>query len=274
MSESVNPVVNAEPVATPTPQATPSAPTIQSAPTSTPPTTVVAPQAPATGAPEGYVPSYRLRETREAAVREAQAQFAQERAALQRQYDQVQNQLRALVGIQAPQNPELDAVRSQFAQLYPGLSKIEQRAQDFEALLERSNDFEAQTAHYWQAYGQSTMDKLFTHATESLGGSLTDEAKRHLHASFVGFVQSSPELEARYGKDPSLVEDFWKAFSSSFIDPVRRSATATVVGRAPQGLPQDSPAGAPRATPAPNLGGLDERANAAWTQFQALKNQP
>jgi hypothetical protein len=114
------------------------------------------------------------------------------------------------------------------------------------------------------------MDRLFEQAQTSLGGPLTDEGKRTLHAAFTGFVSSSPELTARYINDPTIVQDFWKAFNSSFIDPARRMASATVANRAGTALPQDTPGGAPRATPGPKLESLDERVAAGW----ALYNQP
>lgn len=259
------------PAADPTPSAppaaaTPAAPAPQSA-------TPAAPQVPATGTPEAMVPSYRIRETREAAIREANTQFAQREAQYQQELQRIQSQLHALVGVQPPQNPEMDAVRQQFGQLYPGLVKIEERAAQLEALLERAGDLETQNSHYWQTYGRQTMDRLFDHAAKSLGAPLTDEGKRALHSSFTGFVQSSPELTARYANDPTIVEDFWKAFTSNFIDPARRAASATVVGRAAATLPQDSPGGAPRATPAPAPANLDERAANAWALYQQNAKQ-
>lgn len=234
--------------------------------------TPAAPQTPATGAPQGpgenWVPSYRVRETREAALREAHQAIAQRDAQWAARYNQIQSQLHALVGVQPPANPEVKAVRDQFGQLYPGLSRLEEQADRIQALIERSGDLEAQSSHYWQSYGQQAMDRLFTHAQESLGAPLTEEGKRALHSSFVGFVQSSPELTERYANDPSLVKDFWKAFSSSFIDPVRRTASAQVIGRAAGALPQDTPSGAPRVPGPPQPKDLDERTAQAWTLYQ------
>jgi hypothetical protein len=140
-------------------------------------------------------------------------------------------------------------------------------------LIERAGDLESQNSHYWQSYGRQTMDNLFKHAAETVGSPLTDDAKRVLHSSFVGFVQSSPELTARYANDPTIVEDFWKAFSSSFIDPSRRAATAPAIGRAQAATPQDTPGGAPRATPVPQPANLDERAASAWALYQQNAKQ-
>src|SRR3990167_1333958 len=254
-------------------EATPSAPpaaATQAVPAAAPAIPTPTTQTPATGVPEGYVPSYRLRETREAAERQAATQYAQREAQIRAEAEQYKAQLHRLVGVTPPQDPQIDAVRQQFAQLYPGLAQMETRAKDLMGVLERSGDAEAQTQHYWGSYARQTMDRLYSHATESLGTPLTDEGKRVLHASFTGWVNSSPELASRYERDTSLVEDFWKAFTSNFTDPIRRSANAQVgarIGGIPS-LPQDTPGGAPRATPAPQHANLDERAAAAWTQYQ------
>ena len=257
---SATPEAPVQPVTTP--QVTPQSAT----PTVTP--------APATGAPpEGFVPSYRLRETRDAAIRQAQEAHAQEINAIRAEAERYKQQLHSLVGVTPPPDPEISGIRQQFSQVYPGLSKIEERAEEIMGILERAGDLESQNSHYWQTYGRQTMDRLFSHAAETLGAPLNDEAKRALHSSFVGFIQSSPELQARYSSDPTLVEDFWKAFSSSFIDPVRRTATTAAAGRAPTniGIPQDTPGGVPRATPVPQPSNADERVANAWTQFSTFR---
>lgn len=256
------------PTSTPTAPATatPVAPAPQSA-------TPAVPQTPATGAgPDGWVPSYRVRETREAALREANTSFAAKEAEYKAQLEQVQRQLRVLVGAEPQQNPEIAAVKQQFGELYPGLAKLEQRAADLEALMERAGDLESQNSHYWTSYGRQSMDRLFTHAAESLGAPLTEEGKRALHASFVGFVSSSPELTDRYANDPTIVDDFWKLFTSSFVDPIRRTASATAQGRAVAGnaLPQDTPGGVPRPGAVPKPANIDERAAQAWAHYQTI----
>ena len=265
-------IVSAPSAAEPTPSAptpvtatpvTPAAaPAISSAPAASPTSSTP---------PEGWVPSYRIRESREAAVREANAQFAQREAEIRAEADQYKRQLHSLVGVQPPPNPEIAAVRSQFGQLYPGLARLEERADQLLQLQERAGDLESQTEHYWQTYGRQTMDRLFTNAQNSLGAPLTDEAKRSLHSSFVGFVQSSPELSNRYANDPTIVDDFWKAFTSSFIDPARRTASAQVVQRASGFTPQDTPGGIPHTAPAPSPKNLDERMASGWALYNQHK---
>ena len=270
MSEDVN--VSGTPAASET--AAPAAPaaatpTAAATPAATPQAT---PQAQATpSAPDGYVPSYRLREAREAAAREAATKYNGEMAQIKAELDRYRSQVQALVGVSQPQNQESDAIKQQFFQLFPWAKTLEERFGDVENLIDSQGDLKAQTDHYWTSYGKQTMDKLFTLATDSLGTPLTEEGKRQLHASFVGFVQSSPELTNRYASDPTIVEDFWKTFTSSFVDPVRRASSANVQQRAAAGarLPQDSPSGAPQVSQAPKLTGLDERAAAAWAEYQS-----
>lgn len=258
-------------------EATPSAPAATPTPVApapvaaTPATPTPSPATP--GAPEGWVPSYRLREAREAAERSAREASAKEIAAVRAELERYQGQIRALTGQQPPQNPEIEQVRTQFGSLYPGLARMEQRAAELEALLERAGDIESQTNHYWQSYGRQSMDNLFKLAESSLGVPLTEEGKRQLHSSFTGFVSSSPELTARYANDPTIVEDFWKAFNSSFVEPARRVASASTVARATTSLPQDTPSGAVRTSAPVQLKSLDERANAAWQIFQDKKGQ-
>lgn len=225
------------------------------------------------GAPEGMVPSYRLREAREAAERQASDRYNAQIAQIRGEADRYKTQLQALVGVQAPQNPQEDAIKSQFYTLFPRLKEIEASHDQLQQIMSDAQLLRQQNEHYWTSYARTAMDRLYAHAQESLGSPLTDEGKRALHNAFTGFVSSSPELTARFEQDPSLVEEFWKMFTSSFVDPVRRSSTATVAGRTNVALPQDTPSGAPRVQGAPQPKNLDDRADAAWQLFNTLKSQ-
>ena len=253
-----------------TPVATPQAPAAPVA-AATPTATTSAPQ---------VEPSWlkqRLEETRQSALKAAQQHFGQTEAQYKSQLEQMQSQIRALVGVNPPQNPEIDAIRNQFASVFPDewklMQSLKEKREQLDHVLERAGDYESSTNHYWQTYGRQTVDSLYSKMAEAYGGQLSDDAKKHLYTSFVGYVQSSPENEARYGQDPSIVDDFVKAFTSNFIDPARRAASAQVVNRAPFGLPQDNPSGAVPASRPAQMNGLDERSNAAWTLFNTLNKQ-
>lgn len=234
-------------------------------------------QTPAIGdqGPAGWVPPYRLREVREQAERQAREQMATFQSQYQSEIQQLRQQLGALVGVQQPQNPEIQAVRTQFAQLYPGLAQLEERAAELQALTERAQDFEASTSHQWTMYGRTVMDKIYSQAEKALGSPLNDEGKRALHSAFTGFVQSSPELTARYAQDPTLADEWFQSFSSAFISPAQRAASATVAGRAAtvQTLPNLTGGAVPPVSQAPKPKDMDERAVQAWTQFQQNRGQ-
>lgn len=248
----------------------PSAPTTQAAPAAVP-ATPSTPAAPPTGDP-AMVPSYRIRETREAVLREAQENYARKEAEIRAESNRYREQVLALTGVTPPPNPEIANVKKQFGSVFPGLAQLEDHAQEILSLREQRENLEAQASHYWEAHARSTMDRLYTLAQESLGIPLTDEGKRQLHSSFAGYIGSSPELTSRFASDPSVVKDFWTQFTSSFIDPVRRVAAAQTVARVPGALPQDSPSGAlPISGGAPKGQSLDERVASAWSEYNKPK---
>ena len=215
----------------------------------------------------------RISETRESTLRQAQQEYGQREAQMRAENDQYRRQLQLAMGFSQPEDPNINAVKQQFGSLYPGLTKLESAAEEILALREQAQGIEAQNQHYWEQYGRQTVDRLYESAEKSMGAPLSDEGKRTLHSSFVGFLQSSPELTQRYTNDPGLVNEFVKMFTSSFLDPVRRNSTAAVQGRAmaSQGLPQDTPGGIPSLSQAPKLKSLDERAAAGWALYNQNK---
>ncbi len=231
-------------------------------------------QAPATGAaPEGYVPSYRIREAREAALRQAQNEWGQKEAAYNAKMDQLTRNLQALTGVQ-PQNADpVREVRDQFGRVYPNLAKLEDQYDKVEQLLNRFPDMEAQQEHYWTSHATQTMGRLEALASESLGGNLSEAGKRNLQANFVGYLQSNPEAAQRYSYDPTVVTDFWKEFTSHFIEPVKRTSAAQTLARAPQGLPQDAPSGNAITGGPAKPKDLDDRVGKAWDAFNATKRR-
>lgn len=264
----MDPIVDtsAEPTATPPAPSTPAQAT-PSAPASTPTQYSYAEDR------SNWVPPHRIREGTER-FQQAQTQWQSREQQYQTQLDAVQRQLQALVGVQ-PQNPadaQAQTIKDQFYQLFPRLRELEEKGTDVLGLLDRAGDLESQTTHYWQSYGRQAVDRLYALASEGYGTPLSETQKENLHALFVGYVQSSPERTQRYASDPRIVEDFWRDFSSNFIDPARRNAQVTMAGRAAGvPLPQDTSSGVPPVAGAPKPANLDERAALAWAQYQTTK---
>ena len=235
---------------------------------------VAPPQVPAAApiaAPEdrsNWIPPHRLREVREAEARK----FAERESAYNARLEQYQNQIRALAGVAPPANTQYDEIKQQFGQVFgPKAVSLFDKAEQIEQALDRIQELEQAVNHVWTSHAQSSMGKIFSQAEEALGGPLSEEGKRMLHTAFTGWVQSNPDYEDRYLNDPTFVGEFWKALSSTLVDPARRIAAAGVAGRTPQALPQDTPAGVPGPAPAPRPANADERMNQAWASYNAYK---
>lgn len=254
-----------------TPATPVAAPTTPSFAPSVAPTPI--PAAAPIAAPEdrsNWVPPHRLREIREA----SQRQWSEREANYQAQLEHYQNQVRALTGMQPPPNQEYEPIRQQFGQVFgDGAMRLFDKAEQIEQSLERMRELENAVNYIWKNHASQSLDRVFKSAEESLGSPLTPEGKQALHAAFSGWVQTVDPQGERYVNDPTLIDEFWKALSSTLVDPARRAAAVNTVSRVPGALPQDTPGGgAPPVSPAPKLSGLDERANAAWAQFQHSKN--
>src|SRR3990167_5279844 len=153
----------------PTPQVTPQA--------ATQPVNAPSPATQGSGnPPQGFVPSYRIREASEAAARRAKQELAQEIAAARAEADRYKTQLHSLVGATPQQNPEVAAIRDQFANIFPEewqlLQQLKEKANNIFGLVDRAGDLEQSTNHYWTSYGRQTVDRLFGLAEDSLGSPL------------------------------------------------------------------------------------------------------
>lgn len=273
MSDFVDPNVTQTTPATPSVDSTP-APAIQGAPTpsGTPGPSAVPAQAPATGVPDGYVPSYRLRETREQAMREAQRLIQQREAEYQRQVEEWRTKAQALAGFGPQPDPEVETVKSQFAKLFPGLARLDDtKVEALLRLIDQAGDLEAQTDHYWRSYASSAVNRLFSVAEQDMGQPLSDEAKQTLQAQFTGYIQSDPRLINMYASDPTFVERYWKAFSANFIEPVRRISSAGAQTRAQAPIPQDTRGGVPATAPPARPASMEDRVGLAWETYNRTK---
>jgi hypothetical protein len=262
-----NPTATVSDNTVPTPAtATPVAP-----PTGVPASPAAPAQPPATGGvPPGYVPSFRIRETRD----QYEAKLAQVESQRNAEIERLTKQVQALTGVTPQNRSEEEVIREQLFKVVPDLKELIAMREQLAAIASQKDDFQQQTQHYWDTYNRTQMDRLYKAASASFDGQpLSDSQKAYIKSSFVGWASSDPQLADRYQTDPTLVDQFWKEFSSSFIDPVRRGATVTATGRAASNLPQDTPSGGLRTGGAPpEPADLDGRVDRAWQAFTQIKN--
>ena len=256
----------ATPAATPTPVAPAQvgSPATPIAPVQTP--------APATQGqpPQGYVPSHVLRER----TAQYEAKLANAEAANNAKIEQLQRQLQALTGVTPQNRSEEEVIREQLFKVVPDLKDMLAMREQLQQMAAQRDEIVSQNQHYWQSYNRTQMDRLYKAAETTYGQNLTDGQRNYIKAAFVGWASNDPDLAERYQTDPSLVDEFWKEFSSNFVDPARRQATAQTATRVPANLPQDSPSGALRSTPVPEgPKDLDATVDKAWAQFKQLRQK-
>lgn len=220
----------------------PAAPAASTPSTPATPSVNATPATPATPAEDrsNWVPPYRLRET----TQKYEAALNAERARWQAEIEARERKIQALAGVVPPENPQIDEVKKQFGQVFPGLNEMESLAPQIKEFLAQREEIEQLRNHVWGVYNRNAMDRLYKNAESTYGQPLNEDARRTLGASFVGFLQSNPDAYERYQSDPSVVDEFWKSFEARFVNPVRRSGIADTVNRIPGALPQDTPSGA------------------------------
>ena len=278
----------AAPVTAPTapPTAAPSTPAATppvEPPTQAPPTGA-APTAPPPGPEGAWVPSGRLRETRDQVMRQAaayvQQQLKEQNTALEtarRELDQTKTQLHSLVGVSPPEAPEVAQAKEQLTQWFPQLAKLtDENLERLLKLPDQLSIFEkqaqatkAQQEHYWNDYSTRALTRLHGLAEKQFGGPLSPEQKQFVESSFYGYMHSNPQAVNRLSQDLNVVNEYWDKTVSPVFGPQQRAAAAAVqqATTAPAG-PVDAPSGAVPTTPAPKPKSADEMARSSWLAYQ------
>lgn len=256
--------------ATPAPVAvqTPSAPITPQPAIAAPPVPQPTPVAPSEDR-SNWVPPHRLREQ----STRFEQQLSQERARYQAETEALNKRVQALAGLTPPADAEYDGVKNQFKQIFPELSEIGSQAEAIKELISLKDELRAAMQHQWASHNRNAMDRLFKNAETTYGNPLNDDAKRSLGSAFIGYLNTNPEAYERYQQDPSVVDEYWSAFTDRFIDPVRRQSTVATMNRIPAAIPLDAPSGGVPTSQAVKPANQDERLALALATYKAKSNQ-
>lgn len=196
------------------------------------------------------------------------------------QITQMRQQIAALTGVQLPdrndQDPESQAIRSQFAKMFPGLAKLEAMADKLEKLTGIDPEtITAQHEYQWTVLGNRTLQTLTEKMQETLGGDLSPFARRQLAHGFAAWIQSDDTLGERYAmQDPTLIAEYIKEYQTGVLDPFRRKATAPVLQhdarlrRVPRQGAGGNIGGAPANKPKPGDPNYEDSVHdAGWAAF-------
>ena len=112
------------------------------------------------------------------------------------------------------------------------------------ALAERGEDYEAATKHQWDGLARRTLRTVVDKVQDVLGLDTVDaDLAEEIEDSFKRTARRDPEaFRTRYeAEDPTLVDEFVKRYTEKFIDPIRRSATASLTRPAQARVPRGGP---------------------------------
>lgn len=183
--------------------------------------------------------------------RKARQEFEQKSRSLEAQFAEAQRRVQALAGVQPKSDDETqyDAVRAQFAKLFPGLAKLNDAAIDkILQTADKAEQFESFTQQHWVDKGRQALSTIVDKVTEDAGITLSDRQEKLLKRAFVAKVEEDTEFAARYENgDKAIYDEFAKEFIEDWLESARRKNIAAQVGQArptPNGGKRSVPAGA------------------------------
>jgi hypothetical protein len=144
-------------------------------------------------------------------------------------------QIAALTGTKTPtaDEAEIEEVRQQFAKLFPGLAKLDDK--QIEKLLkvaESSDTLSETTKHYWDRHARTTTDQLIADVSELIGGELSARQKNACVAAYSFEIENNPELAEKFEQgDVEHLKQFAKDWAEDWLTAAQRKVTATNVNR-------------------------------------------
>lgn len=209
-----------------------------------------------------WIPPYRLDE----ANRRYQA--------LEGRYRSLDDRIRILMGYdaEAQRDPRLEAVRTQFAQVFPELGPLLQNPQALARVIQLASsgqfdEMSGTTAAYWQRHAQNFSRDIVEAYAKSVGveaNSLGPRALNRIAAQLKAYIEEdrTGERQERYEMgDPTLRDEFVADLTGLFTDPVRRS-TNTAAARTVENNRRVPDAGPRGAVPAQAGGGAKPKTRA------------
>ena len=142
-------------------------------------------------------------------------------------------QIAALTNSRIPSKEEADAdeIKQQFSKLYPHLGDL--TADDVAALRELKEQREQLERAIVDQYANHSRH-LLREVHQKIGaelGDLTPRQRARINAAYLQEAEN-PEFLARHNEgDPTLVDEFVKAYLEDTVEPIRRKVTAAEVSR-------------------------------------------
>jgi hypothetical protein len=158
--------------------------------------------------------------------RKARQRAEQQFRDTQTSLDAERKRVQALAGLEPKSEADItsEAVKQRFAQLFPGLAKLDEAA--IERILQVANDadnLQSATQHHWTTHGAMMLDAVTEGLADSLGGKLSDRQAAAIKRAYVQEAEDNPDFLKRHERgDRTLVDEFVKQWVADWIEPARR----------------------------------------------------
>ena len=187
-------------------------------------------------------------------------------------YEAERRRVQALAGVNPKSPEELDAdeTRGQLTRLVPWIGKLsDEKVDKLLSLLDNSDSAADFVDKGWLRHGKSMLSSLEKAVATELGGEgkLTDRQSDALTAAYIQAARNPDFLDRHEQGDPTLVEEFAKAWVEDWIAPARRKVTADEVDRArrvPSGKDRSIPAGSTKKVDFKDSKSVEDAMVASW----------
>lgn len=134
---------------------------------------------------------------------------------------------------------EIAVIQAQFAKVYPHLAKLSPEQVDRFLKSQEQNESATEVVNsHWEQHAIRVTESLVEQISEHTGD-LSPRQRTRVIGQFASYVESTPELYARYKKgDAKLVTDFVTEYVEDFITPAKRQATSQEVNRFSKPVPR------------------------------------
>lgn len=187
-------------------------------------------------------------------------EVARRQQELEQRYETQQAKVRALMGIDAPENPQQAQLRNAMKEMFPGLSKLiddPKMAERLTELLGQQKEASGFQDAYWTRHATEQVTTAVEEYAKAAGIQVSDLPPNRVAAmarqlqSFISADPSGQRRNAYERRDPAFIPSFIADLTGVFVAPLRKQATvatANQIGRV-QSLPSTrGPATMPGAT--------------------------
>lgn len=133
-----------------------------------------------------------------------------------------------------PEEAEAEQVKAALYKLVPQLEKLTSEQVDkLLVIASQGEDLKSATQQHWERHSSAMLAKVQESIADELGGGdLTAKQKKMINNIYIAEASANPDFLKRHDAgDDTLIKEFVKDFIDEWGGPIRRTVTATELGR-------------------------------------------